>query len=144
MLNPYTPVATNWGMKFFTDSNRDSGDLPESSVYGLTDTLNDQEFFDMYLSWNPAWYPEFDGDALDLWAFEHRDMSEYPELLTDELKGQSANLGCFDYDEESDLAHIRTYIPNKEGDGLDPCRTDLLITYAGDVVVGLVTVDVIG
>lgn len=145
VLNPYTPIATNKGIVFSADSDRKSDDeeLPEFSVYGLTASLHDQEWFDIYIIWNPAWYDESNGDTVDLWAFAHRDISEYPELLSDELKSQAANIGCIDYEEETDLAHIRTYIPNKDADGPDADCIDLVMTYAGDVTVGVITVDII-
>lgn len=146
VLNPYTPVSTNWGLRFFTDDNRENADeLPEPAVSGLTDTLNEVEEFDMYVMWNPDWYPDFDGDTIDLWAYKHRDMSEYPEVVPDELEDEAANIGCFEpHDpDDPDWAHIRTAIPDKEGNGMEPGLVDIVMTYAGDVVVGLVTVEIV-
>lgn len=143
VLNSYSPIRTNWGIQFFSNSDRNpDANLPEFTAYGLTDSLYEEEMFNMYISWYPSAYEN--AEAVDLWVFEHRDKSEYPELLsTDNYADQGINLGCIDFNEDEDCALIKTFIPSGEG-GIDADRVDLVITYGNDLLtVGLVSVDII-
>lgn len=135
-VNPYTPIRTNWGFQFIVGDVPE--DLPEFTAYGFADTLKDQEWFTFFID-----NLDFDNpEAVKLWAFEHRDRSEYPEIIKDELLESAVSLGDFKFDEAENETSLKTFIPNEAAGGFAPGKVDLVMTYGDSeyVTVGVMTV----
>lgn len=143
VLNSYTPVRTNWGIEITTDGNE--VDYYEYKAYGLKDTFKSQEWFRFYVNGinDYSANEEHPLETTKLWAFPHRDRSEYPEFLSEELTKEGIQLGNFEYHEDEDRTYVEAYIPNKDADGFDAGLVDLLITYGDSnyLTVAVVTVN---
>lgn len=138
-LNSYTPIPTNWGIKFLRDEDEADFDDVDWKVYSIAAALLDQEYFNFYVAAPGTEYTE----AITLWAYPHQDRTKYPEILTEEYIKAGTQIGTFGYDEENHCEVCRAYVPNKEAGGFGSGLVDLLITY-GDtdyVTVGVFTVD---
>lgn len=141
VLNSYTPVRTNWGVQLVLQEKiTEDYEVPEYTAYGLTDTLKDQEWFRFYIM---NIYEDYSSQA-KLWAFEHKDRSEYSEILSEEFLEKGVDLGTFANDYEEDRTYLDAFIPNKEAGGFDPGYVDLVMTYGEEnVTVGVITVSVV-
>lgn len=143
VLNSYTPVRTNWGIQITTDGRE--VDSYEYTAYGLKDTFKSQEWFRLYVN-SVSDYSANEKHPLEatkLWAFPHRDRSEYPEFLSEELMKEGIQLGKFEYHEDEDKTYVDAYIPNKSAGGFDAGLVDLLFTYGDSnyLTVAVVTVN---
>lgn len=136
-LNPYTPVRTNWGFQFIVGDVPE--EIPEYTAYGFADTLKDQEQFTFFMEDIDIENPE----TVKLWAFEHRDRSEYPEIIKDELLESAVSLGDVKFDEAENRSYLKTFIPNEAAEGFAPGKVDLVLTYGDSeyVTVGVMTVN---
>lgn len=137
-LNSYTPIPTNWGIKFLRDESTDTFDGTKWQVYDIPAALFDQEYFNFYVGTPHSEYSE----AIKLWAFPHQERSNYPEILTDKFMETGMQIGTFSYDDDSHSMLCRTFVPNKEAGGFDAGMVDLILTYGDDenVVAGVLTV----
>lgn len=141
VLNSYTPVRTQWGVQLVKQADITDGfEVPKFTLYGLTDSLYEQEWFRFYIM---EFYDEYTSEA-KLWAFEHKDRSEYPEILSEDFLEKGAYLGEFAYDSSEDRSYLDAYIPNKDAGGFEPVSVDLVMTYGDEnVTVGVINVVVV-
>lgn len=142
VINSYTPVRTNYGMKLCRDEAEEVFETYPYQAYGINTGLGDQEHFMFYLN-------NFDygkkTEATKLWAFPHRLYSEYPEILTDKDLETGIQIGVFEDDPDNEAICAYAFVPNKQAGGFDDGEAvDLVVTYGdGDnVVVAVITVHV--
>lgn len=142
VLNSYTPVRTNWGVKLIPNGCGNTFDDLEFKNYDLNCVLDRQEWFDFYIF--GIGNPDMNTESVKVWAFEHRDYSSYPEILDAKLVSEGIELAVFAEDSETNSVLARTYIPDKSADGFDDGYVDLVVTYGNSeyVTVGVVTVSV--
>lgn len=138
ILNSYTPARVHWGIKFFGEENHTSFDECEYGVYDLPESLFDQEYFNFYM---PS--PDFENpEAIKLWAFKHRNYTEYPEILSEDDVKSGIQLGVFTQDNDNHCYYLSSFVPNEMAGGFPEGCVDLLVTYGDDenVTVGVLTV----
>lgn len=141
VLNSYTPIRTNWGIKILRGECGELFDNVDFKMYDLGCALGDQEHFEIHFE-----EMDYDGslETTKLWACAHRDYNEYPEILDDKFleEAKAVQIGTFEGNDDTHSFCCYAYIPNEKADGFPEGMVDLVVTYGDgeNITVGVVTV----